>query len=168
MTAWRASIILAAALGLAGCGFQPLYNAGPSSEGVVGELQGISIAEPDSRLAQLIRNDLLSSIRPAGSGPGDKYLLTMTATSNEDTVIETRSVTETAREVVRVNVRFSLKRQGSGAAEYEGRTFSHVPFDTTGESFADLQARTNALERAAHEVGLDIRTRLAAHFASRQ
>lgn len=163
----RASIVLIFVLALGGCGFQPLYNAGSSSEGVIAELQGISIEAPDSRLAQLIRNDLLSSIRPAGTGGGNRYTLAMTATSNDDTVIETRQVTETSREVVRVNVRFSLKAQGSGAVEYEGRTFSHVPFDVTGESFADLQARTNALERAAHEVSLDIRTRLAAHFASR-
>jgi LPS-assembly lipoprotein len=162
----RTGFILPLALALAGCGFQPLYNAGSSSEGVIAELQGISIEEPDSRLAQLIRNDLLSSIRPAGTGGGDRYLLSMTAVSNEDSVIETRHITETSREVVRVTVRFSLKAQGSGAVEYEGGTFSHVPFDVTGESFADLQARTNALERAAHEVSLDIRTRLAAHFAS--
>lgn len=166
MSLRRTGLVFCMALALTGCGFQPLYNAGSSSGGVVAELQGISIAEPDSRLSQLIRNDLLSSIRPAGAGSGNRYILSMTATSNEDTVIETRRVTETSREVVRVNVRFTLKTQDKGAIEYEGRTFSHVPFDTTGESFADLQSRTNALERAAHEVSLDIRTRLAAHFAS--
>ena len=34
------------------------------------------------------------------------------------------------------------------------------------QPFADLQAMTNALERASHEVSNDIRTRIAAHFAA--
>lgn len=151
---------------LGGCGFQPLYNAGSSSEGVVAELRGIAIAEPQSRLAQLIRNDLLSSIRPAGSGNGDRYTLAIDAAAQEDTVIETRQVTETSREVVRVNVHFALRKQGTGELVYEGKTFSHVPYDEVGQSFSDLRGRNNALERAAREVSVDIRTRLAAHFAS--
>ena len=36
------------------------------------------------------------------------------------------------------------------------------------QPFADLQAETNATERAVHEVSADIRTRLAAYFAKQQ
>lgn len=167
MRRYRIWALLAVLVLVGGCGFQPLYNAGSSSEGVVAELRGIAIAEPKTRLDQLIRNDLLSSIRPAGTGSGDRYVLAIESSSKDDGVIETRSVAETSREVVRLSVRFALSKQGTGEIVYEGRTFSHVPYDDVGQSFADLQARNNALERAAHEVSVDIRTRLAAHFASR-
>ena len=55
---------------------------------------------------------------------------------------------------------------GGGKTIYRGKTFSNVSYDDVGQSFADLQAKTNAVERGAHEIALDIRTRLAAHFAS--
>ena len=67
---------------------------------------------------------------------------------------------------MRVTAGFALKDLNGGKTIYQGRTFSNVSYDDVGQSFADLQARTNAMERGAHEVALDIRTRLAAHFAS--
>ncbi len=65
-----------------------------------------------------------------------------------------------------MNVAFALHEQGTGRIVYEGKTFSQASYDQVGQSFADLQAETDAVERAAHEVSLDIRTRLAAHFAA--
>ena len=56
--------------------------------------------------------------------------------------------------------------RGARVQIYRGKTFSNVSYDDVGQSFADLQAKTNAVERGAHEIALDIRTRLAAHFAS--
>ncbi len=47
------------------------------------------------------------------------------------------------------------------------KTFSQVSFDRTTADFSNLQAETDAMERAAREIGNDIRTRLAAYFATR-
>jgi hypothetical protein len=49
---------------------------------------------------------------------------------------------------------------------HSGKTFSQVSYDVVREPFADMQAEANAMERAAHEVSMDIRSRLAAYFAS--
>jgi hypothetical protein len=41
-----------------------------------------------------------------------------------------------------------------------------VSYDRTTADFSNVQAETNAMERAAKEIGNDIRTRLAAYFSS--
>jgi LPS-assembly lipoprotein len=58
--------------------------------------------------------------------------------------------------------------RSSGNVVNDGKTFSQASFDVIRQPFADLQAETNATERAVREVSADIRTRLAAYFASQQ
>ena len=58
--------------------------------------------------------------------------------------------------------------RSSGTVVHTGKTFSNASFDIIRQPFADLQAETNATERAVHEVSSDIRTRLAAYFAKQQ
>jgi LPS-assembly lipoprotein len=159
--------VLPLMLALAGCGMRPLYGTNEMSAGVSNELAAVAIAEPTTRLSQLIRNDLLSTMRPAGTAESDRYTLTIDAKSNVDKALEDDTTGITQRRTIRVNASFVLKDAATGKPVYSGKTFSHVSYDEVGHSFANLQAQTNAIERAAHEISLDIRTRLAAHFASK-
>lgn len=162
----QAAIAAALALLLAGCSsMRPLYGTNSLSADVSDELSSVAIPEPKTRLEQLIRNDLIATMRPAGTASDDRYTLLLKPEAKDDMTIEGRS-SETLRKTVRLNVGFNLIDRQSNKSVYSGRTFSQVSYDETGLSFADLQARTTALERAAHEVSSDIRTRLAAHFAS--
>jgi LPS-assembly lipoprotein len=157
------ALVLAAAL--AGCGFRPLYGTRGSDPGAAAELRAIAIPEPKSRLEQLIRNDLLSTMRPAGQASADKYTLNLQIQNFEqDAIVNTDSRVE--RKSVNVRVSFNLLEKSSGRQLYAGKTFSLVSYDRTGQGFADLQAQTNAVERAAREIATDIQTRLAAHFAA--
>jgi LPS-assembly lipoprotein len=168
MGGWRVVAAVALLVLLTGCGFRPLYGTDGVSTGVAGDLASVSIAEPKDRLSQLIRNDLVSSMRPAGTAEADRYLLELDATATTDKSIEdSRNSRRAHRLTVRVMAAFALKDLEGGKTVYQGRTFSNVSYDDVGQSFADLQARTNAVERGAHEIAVDIRTRIAAHFASR-
>lgn len=158
-----AMVFLAVILG--GCGFRPLYGGGGDSGSVKAALASITVPDPDTRLAQIIRNDLISTLRPPGNAAPQRYTLRVTSASQEDDSIETDTAV-TVRKTVKVNVGFELLDGTSGPVVFSGKTFSQASYDRTGRSFADLQAQTNALERAAHEVSQDIRTRLAAHFAA--
>ena len=156
----------AVGLGLAGCSsMRPLYGSSGLSSDVSSELSSIAIPEPKTRVEQLIRNDLVAAMRPAGTASDDRYTLVLKPEAKDDLTIE-GATTDTLRKTVRLNVAFNLLDRRSNASAYSGRTFSQVSYDETGQSFADMQARTNAVERAAHEVSSDIRTRLAAHFAA--
>jgi LPS-assembly lipoprotein len=169
MKRWQFLVVVPLLVLLGACGFKPLYGSDSTSPGVVDDLASVAIPEPTDRLAQLIRNDLLSAMRPAGTGEPDRYRLDIDAKAMEDKSIEVKSADAAAsrRLTVRVMASFELKDLSGGKTVYKGRTFSNVSYDDVQQSFADLQARTNAMERGAHEVALDIRTRLAAHFASR-
>ncbi len=168
MERWRILAVLPLLVLLGACGFKPLYGTRNDSPGVAGDLASVSIPEPQNRLSQLIRNDLLSTMRPAGTAEPDRYRLDILSSATEDRSIEDSSNSRSARRsTVRVTASFELRDMSGGKTVYKGRTFSNISYDDVGQSFANVQARSNALERGAREIALDIRTRLAAYFASR-
>ncbi len=155
--------VLICLLTLGGCSYKPLYGSDSQSRGVVGDLASISIPEADTRLGQIIRNDLLSSMHPAGTSADDRYRLDLKITQSKSDIIN-KSQPNNTRQSALVSVTFSLME---GANEvYSGKTFSQVSYDVVRQPFADTQAENNALERVAHELSGDIRTRLAAYFAT--
>lgn len=161
----RAAIVAMCALLLGACGYRPLYGTIEGDSSVAGALASISIPEPTTRVEQLIRNELVSTISPAG-GDGGAYLLEIDAEGDEEPAVIAFNSDE-IRKSVRLRAKFRLIDKVSGKVLYAAKTFSQVQYDRVGAPFADLQARTNAEERAAKEIGGDIRTRLAAHFATR-
>lgn len=167
MATRRATTIGLLAAVLAGCGLRPLYGTAGVDGSVRDELAAVAVPEPQTRLGQLVRNDLLSTMRPVGQSRADKYSLLLVPSSSEDQAIVNDS-TDTLRKVLRVNVGFTLTEFGSGKVLTGGKTFSQVSYDETGQSFADKQARANATERAAKEAAQDIATRVAAYFSARQ
>lgn len=159
----HAILALSVAVALSGCGYRPLYGSSAESAGVSAQLSSVAIPEATTRVGQLIRNDLLSG---RGGGGGDRYTLNMTTVVRKSGVIDQPQPSVT-RQSIRLAVDFELIEQGSGKTVYSGKTFSQASFDVIRQPFADLQAETNATERAAHEVSGDIRTRLAAYFSKR-
>ena len=152
-------------LATAACGFRPLHGTAAGGPAVTTALASVTIPEPESRLSQIIRNDLLSAIRPVGREQPDRYSLTLETRMQEINAIDLPEK-GSVRRMVRLNVAFKLVGLQNGEAVYSGKTFSQASYDETGQSFTDLQAKSNAVERAAKEASLDIRQRLAAHFAA--
>lgn len=152
-------------LGLAGCGFTPLYGTPENGSPVASKLASISVNEQNTRLGQLVRNEIVSSISPAGTSGGNAYRLDLKPTSSETVAIDAIN-TESLRQHYKVNVAFVLIDNQTGKPVYSGKTFSQVPYDRIDAPVANLQAQTNAQERAAKEVGQDIRTRLAAYLST--
>jgi len=158
-------LLMVAALVLAGCGYRPMYGSSATSPGVAGSLAAISIPEPTDRPGQLIRNELISSMQ-AGKGE-EKYLLNLTTTVADNGVIQKKQPAVT-REAILITTTFELVDRSTGKVVNKGTSFARVPYDVIRQPFADLQAQKDATERAAREVGADIRTRLAAYFAKQQ
>lgn len=153
----------AAVLAAAGCGYRPLYGTAGDDRGVVAALASVSIPEANTRLGQIVRSDLLSAMRPAGTASQDRYVLVLRPEVKTASIID-KPLPNTTRRSVQVVVNFELT--GSEGVLHGGKTFSQVSYDVVREPFADMQAEANAMERAAHEVSMDIRSRLAAYFAS--
>ena len=153
-------------LSLAGCGYKPLYSSSSDGRGVIASLSSISIQETDARAGQLVRNNLLSSIRPAGTAGDDRYKLILNPELTQSTLVD-QSIPGIKRVRLRLTVTYQLIEAGAGAEVNSGKTFSAVSYDVIREPVADLQAEANATSRAAKEVASDIHTRLAAFMAGR-
>ena len=154
-------------LSLTGCGYKPLYSTGNDGRGVVASLSSISIQETDTRAGQLVRNSLLSSIQPAGTAGDNRYKLVLNPELSQSTLVD-RSIPGIKRMRLRLAVTYQLIETASGSEVNSGKTFSAVSYDVIREPVADLQAESNAANRAAREVAADIHTRLAAYMASRE
>lgn len=148
---------------LAGCGFRPLY-ATMDGGGVAASLASVAIPAANGRLEQMIRNDLMSAMRPVGTAAADRYTLTINPQRNSFKVIN-RPLPSVTRKSINLTVAYALRDESSGQVVANGKSFSQVSYDVVRQPFADLQAENDAVERAVHEVSADIRTRLAAYFA---
>jgi LPS-assembly lipoprotein len=155
---------LAVALLLGGCGFQPLYGERQGSQPLLAALNGVSVDPPKNRIGQLVRNQFLIDV-PPGQGGLSLYRLELEPEAREVNEIES-SNTDVLRKTYRLNVAFRLSDNRTGKPVYSGKTFSYVSYDRVTSPLANVQAATNAEERAAREVGIDIRTRIAAYLAS--
>jgi LPS-assembly lipoprotein len=162
MSRLATTLLMVAALVLAGCGYRPMYSSSATSPGVAGSLSSISIPEPTDRPGQLVRNELISSMQ-TGRGE-DKYMLNLTTTLADNGVILDKQPS-VGRYAILITTAYELVDRSTGKILTKGTTFARVPYDTVRQPFADMQAQKDATERAAREVGVDIRTRLAAYFA---
>jgi LPS-assembly lipoprotein len=160
----RLTAALAVALLLGGCGFQPLYGERQGSQPLTAALNGVAVDPPKTRVGQLIRNEFLADV-PPGQGGLSVYRLEIEPDAREVNEIES-SNTNVLRKTFRLNVTFKLSDNRTGKQIYTGKTFSYVSYDRVSSPLANVQAATNAEERAAREVGIDIRTRIAAYLAS--
>ena len=165
MSRLATTLLMVAALVLAGCGYRPMYGSTATSPGVAGSLSSISIPEPTDRPGQLVRNELISSMQ-TGRGE-DKYMLNLTTTLADNGVILNKQPS-VGRNAILITTTYELVDRSTGKILTKGTTFARVPYDTVRQPFADMQAQKDATERAAREVGADIRTRLAAYFAKQQ
>ncbi len=168
MTAAASRLALAAvllgAVTLGGCSYRPLYGSSADNAGVAATLSSIAIPEAKTRAGQLIRNDLISGMQPGGQ---ERYTLLLEPEVRNNQIIDKVQPAAT-RQSVHISVTYNLVDRQSGNSVTSGKTFSQASFDIIRQPVADMQAETDATERAAHEVANDIRTRLATYFASRQ
>jgi LPS-assembly lipoprotein len=172
----KAILLFGLCLALGACAFKPLYGTGEGGGAEAG-LANVSIPQPEDRFTQLIRNELLSSMAPPGTGGAGLYRLEVRQTSTKPAVIRSKAGLN-QREMIETTVSFRLVDARSGKLLKEGRTFANIPFDRVGSEetaapdaqvnseFANVQAEANAAERAAIQVADDIRTRLAVYFAA--
>lgn len=155
--------ILFLLLFLAGCGsYRPLYGTTADGGSVVNELSGLAVSEQKTRAGQLVRNDILSGIR--SDGP-TRYQLRLTPTETT-TAVSSLAGTNVKRLKYILSAAFELVDLTSGKVIKQGTSFSNISYDSVREPVADLQAANNARDRAAKEVGQDLRLRLAAALSA--
>jgi LPS-assembly lipoprotein len=157
-------ILLVAGL-LAGCGFRPLYKQTGNTD-TVKDFSQISIAQPEDRPSQQLRNFLLDALTPHGQPDRPLYRLEYRLTESLGSVFVTR-----AEEVTRSNLQLSasvyLRDYQSGRALVSLSATSQASYNVTQADYANLVSEKNARERALRDVAEQIRLRLGNYFDRR-
>ena len=166
MKLFQKTVLIGLTIGLGACGYQPLYGTSATGSRVTSQLSSVVVEPQNTRTGQLIRNEVLSSIGNNDS-KNSMYRLAFTSSANDENTVKTFG-SDTLRKSYQLNVKYTLANTSNGKIVHKGNTFAHVSYDKTAAPFSDYQAQISAQERAAKEVGNDIRTRLAAYFATKQ
>lgn len=159
------SFALVGLLALSACGYQPLYATRDDGSSVTQQLAEVRVAQQSNRVGQLVRNEIVQSTRPVGTQAQDRYHLKLEAKGSAETLINTADTVH-RRLAYNLTTKFQLVDSATQNVLFSGRAFSRVPYDRLDASFANVQARVNAEEQAAKQVGQEVRTRLAAFLAT--
>lgn len=171
---FRSRIIAAAALALAlvagGCNVRPLYGtaATTGNDTVSAALADIEVNPVEGRVGQQIYNDLNAMLNAGGAGD-TTYALSFTVRSQYANII-TRTVSGLpGGRNVRLTVRYQLRKKDQmDVPILAGGVVRIAPYDYFTQRFANDRAQIDAENRASREIAEDIRTRLAAYFATGQ
>ena len=159
-------------MGLAACGFQPLYVQtggeekrfydGDFDTSIVEEMSQIKIPSIADRFGQLLRNDLLDLLTPRGVPQNAKYRL--------DVVLNGRIVTHQAmrNDVTATNERIEYRvgyKLFQGANQLlKGNSIAFVSYDILQNPYSTTMAQKKAEKDAAKIIANDIALRIGAYF----
>jgi len=159
----RRTVLMGAAAMLGACGFRPLLK---ETEGVDvrEQLAAIDVAGLSGRLGQLVRNSLLDELNPTALAVASRYVLAVDLDRRInalgiqlDNTITRYNLTLTAR--------FQLRRREDNQVLYRSSVRRIASYNVRRAPYATLVAEIDAERRAAEEIGHNIRTLLAVHFA---
>jgi len=158
-----AALAVTAALGLAGCGFQPLYGttAGGSRLGAV--MAGVDVTPIPGRVGQRLRNELIFENTGGGAAAPATYKLDIVI--RESLINELVQISVNAKgEVYQLDATFRLISR-DGRVVLEGKATSRASFERFQTIFSNVRAQVDAENRAARTVADTIRTRIAAYIS---
>jgi LPS-assembly lipoprotein len=163
---------LIALLGLAACGFQPVYApveapGGGRAAPAVLALGEISIAPMPDRVGQLVRNNLLERFGPLDQGRAPRYSLEIALEEEREGLAFERDESVT-RYNYRLNAVYRLIDLRTGEVLHTARSRSISAFNVVESEFATVVAAQDAVARVAREISTDIEAQLAVFFNRRQ
>ncbi|HEY4199396.1 MAG TPA: hypothetical protein VGM83_02450 [Devosiaceae bacterium] len=147
-------------LALAGCTLTPVYSEA-NTEGKF----AVRFAPPADRLQQLVYQDLALRF-PGTAGPDAP---TVHITVRPRAHLLARTATDNPLQSLEVGVTGTIKiiaADGKTVLPSTSRTAS-AGYEVSGQVFADTEARTEATERATHELAESLRLAMLAALASR-
>ncbi len=154
-------VILAA--GLAGCGFQPLYADRSGGNSVSSAVASVRIAPIPDRIGQILRNELIDRLNPAGEPADPRYSLEARVAVAKLELGIRRDETAT-RTSLRFRSTFRLRDSGSGAIVYSSRASAVASYNIVDSEYATIAAARAARRRGLILIADSITLRLAAYF----
>jgi LPS-assembly lipoprotein len=166
MSSFRTCLISFLFLGLAACGFQPLYGSSTQNAEVQNKLAGIYIPPVKGRTGQILRNELLDLTTPRGVPGQPVYTLNISLTESKAGLAIQDDDTIT-RFNLTLNTSFQLVESADGQKIYKGSTQNIASYNVVSSDFANLSAELNAEKRAALDSAKQIHQQLSVYFSGR-
>ncbi|EDP62886.1 hypothetical protein BAL199_11032 [alpha proteobacterium BAL199] len=151
-------------LGLAACGFEPVYGrrtgGGPVA---VPEMAQISISPIADRAGQLLRNELRDRLVPTGVSREPRWRLDVALNETTSDLVILRDATATFAKYVG-DAKWVLVDLSNDAPVTKGRNRRIASYSISSSEFASLQAEEDARRRVMTAIAEDIMLRLGLYF----
>jgi LPS-assembly lipoprotein len=161
-----AAFVFGGALALSGCGFRPLYATGTTPDGMSTYFEQVFVEPIPGRQGVHLRNQLLDALTPQGTPGNAAYRLGIKL----DAVKEGLAIQENTQ-ITRYNyalsAKYELRDAVSGEILDKGTARAVAAYNVVDSQFGTQSAERDAQERAAREVGEDVRLRLGLYFENR-
>ena len=157
-------------LGLAACGFKPMYGQFSDGKGdlrdVMANIRVTSILEDGrpSRIGQVIRNNLMDRLTPFGETKSAEYILSVTFFIEEQGygIREDESVTLQNLKLVAA---YRLEDVNTTKIVLDSAARALVTYDLARSDYSNMIARNAAIKRLSEEVSNQMATRIGAFFS---
>lgn len=162
---WGLCLFLLAAP-LAGC-IQPLY--GPAAVGgssVEAEMQAISVQPIPDRLGHYLESELVFALNGTGSHVPPHYKLFIKVYEGVQAPLLDTVTGQASAANVLVSAYFHLDPSAGGPSIFTGTETVVASYDRTAQRFASVRASRDAEIRDAERLADQLRTRIAAFFAT--
>jgi LPS-assembly lipoprotein len=152
------------ALGLAGCGLQPLYGSTASGSRLAAVMAGVEVTPIPGRVGQRVRNELIFE-NTGGSGQSPQSTYKLDIVIKESVTNELVQITGDAKsQVYELDATFKLIGR-DGKVVLEGKATSRAAYERFQTIFSNVRARVDAENRAARTVAESIKVRIAAYLS---
>ena len=149
----------------AGCGFRPLYGRhGTDGPAVHEALSTISVGIIPNREGQILRNELIARLNPAGRPSDPQYRLSVGLNESREGIGLTAIDTITRTNLI-LRADFTLTEIDSDRAVMRDQVTTITGFEVLGDEVANLSSEIDARRRALSQLADDIRTQLAITLA---
>ena len=159
--AWgRPFFVVLGLLGLAGCGFHPLYGEKTSLETpparAVQLLAAVEVAPIPDRTGQVLRNALLDRFHGDHGAETERYRLVLSPISEVKTNLDITTYDETTRTQLRLSTQMTLTDLETGKVLLDRGLYSLGSYNVLTSEFttqvSEDRARLNLLEDLARQV----------------
>ena len=158
-----AALAVTAAIGLAGCGIQPLYGTTAGGSRLASAMAGVDVTPIPGRVGQRVRNELIFENTGGSGQTGTTYKLDIVI--KESLTNELVKISGDAKsQVYQLDATFKLI-SNDGRVVLEGKATSRAPYERFETIFSNVRARYDAENRAARTVAESIKVRIAAYLS---
>ncbi|GLQ04952.1 LPS assembly lipoprotein LptE [Sneathiella chinensis] len=164
MLSFKQICAISLALLAGACGFQPLYGKQNDSSVVRDRLAATYVMPIEGRTGQIVRNELLDRVTPAGTPDGTKYRL-MVKISERKQGLAIKEDDSTTRYNLTLSALYTLLDSTGKNTLYQGSAQSIASFNIVDSDFANLAAEKNARKRSALVLAEKIHRQLSVYMS---